>query len=57
MNFRDIVLLVQKIIVGIVIFLIPFLIFFAGLRLVRYMPKGRNPTPGSSCIPKNPIKS
>jgi hypothetical protein len=57
MHFRDIVLLIKKIIVGIIIFLLPFLIYFAGLRLVRHMPKAGKTTPASAFNAKNLIKS
>jgi len=35
MNTRDILLVVKKIGVGIIVFLIPLLIFFAGLQLLQ----------------------
>jgi hypothetical protein len=37
MTFTDIVLLVRKIGIGVAIALIPFLIFFIGLRLIHHI--------------------
>lgn len=36
MQVRDIVLLVKKVLVGILIFLVPLLIFYYGLKLVQH---------------------
>jgi hypothetical protein len=44
MIFQDIILLVKKILVGIIIFLIPLLIFYYGLKFVQHdlWPMGVN---------------
>lgn len=36
MSYHDIIILTKKIIVGIVVAVIPFLIFFIGLRIVQH---------------------
>ncbi len=36
MLFQDIILLVKKILVGIIIFLIPLLIFYYGLKFIQH---------------------
>jgi len=44
MTFRDIILLAKKILVGIIVFLIPLLIFYYGLKFVQHdlLPMGGN---------------
>jgi nitrogen fixation-related uncharacterized protein len=44
MIIQDIILLTKKILVGIIIFLIPLLIFYYGLKFVQYdlLPMGVN---------------
>jgi len=37
MSYRDIIILTKKIIVGIIVAVIPFLIFFIGLRIVQHI--------------------
>jgi len=36
MSYRDIIILTKKIIVGIIVAVIPFLIFFIGLRIIQH---------------------
>lgn len=36
MSYRDIIILTKKIIVGIVVAVIPFLIFFIGIRIIQH---------------------
>lgn len=37
MSYHDIIILTKKIIVGIIVAVIPFLIFFVGLRIVQHI--------------------
>jgi len=37
MSYRDIIILTKKIIVGIIVAVIPFLIFYIGLRIVQHI--------------------
>lgn len=37
MSYQDIIILTKKIIVGIIVAVIPFLIFFIGLRIVQHI--------------------
>jgi hypothetical protein len=37
MSYKDIVILTKKIIVGIIVAVIPFLIFFIGLRIIQHI--------------------
>lgn len=37
MSYRDIIILAKKITVGIIVAVIPFLIFFFGLRIIQHL--------------------